>query len=69
MVVNNNNHLSISLLWQRVKCATKHIDKKLHVVKEIVWNHIRSIKWVLTDPLTKDLTPSMFREHTVDMDL
>ena len=69
MVVNSNNHLSISLLRQRVKCDAKHIDAKLHVVMEIVWNHIKSIERVLTDPLTKGLPPSVFKEHIVDMDL
>jgi hypothetical protein len=47
---------------------------KLYVVKEKVQNHTESIerksnKQVLADPLTKDLSPSMFREHTVDMGL
>ena len=36
---------------------------------EIVWNHIKSIERVLTDPFTKGLPPSVFREHTVDMGL
>jgi hypothetical protein len=34
VVDNNNNHSSSSLLRQRVKCAAKHIDTKLYVVKE-----------------------------------
>jgi hypothetical protein len=29
MVDNSNNHLSSLLLWQRVKCAAKHIDVKV----------------------------------------
>jgi hypothetical protein len=69
MVNNNINHLSSSLLWQQVKCAAKHIDIKLYVVKEIVRNHNESIEQVLVDPLTKGLPLSAFREHTVDMDL
>jgi hypothetical protein len=55
MVNNNINHLSSSLLWQQVKCAAKHIDIKLYVVKEIVRNHNESIEQVLVDPLTKGL--------------
>jgi hypothetical protein len=47
---------------------------KLYVVKEKVRNHTKSIehisnKKVFTDPLTKGLPPSVFREHTVDMGL
>jgi hypothetical protein len=74
MVDNNSNHSNSSLLWRRVKCAAKHIDTKLCVVKEKVQNHIKSIehisnRQVLVDPLTKGLPPSAFREHTVDMGL
>jgi hypothetical protein len=57
MVYISNNHLSIWLIWRWVKCATKHIDTKLYIVKEIVRNHIKSIEQVLTDPLTKDYHP------------
>jgi hypothetical protein len=69
MVNSSNNHLSSSLLWQRVKCVAKHIDIKLYVVKEKVQNHIESIEQVLADPLIKGLPPIAFREHTVDMGL
>jgi hypothetical protein len=69
MVDSSNNHLSSLLLWQRVKCAAKHINTELYVIKEKVRNHIESIEQVLTDSLTKDLPPSAFREHTVDMGL
>jgi hypothetical protein len=45
---------------------------KLYVVKEKVRNHTKSIehksnKQVLADPLTKGLSPNVFREHTIDM--
>ena len=69
MVDNSNNHLSISLLGQRVNCAAKQIDIELYVVKEIVRNHTESIEQVLAFPLTKGLPPSEFRELTVDMSL
>jgi hypothetical protein len=69
MVNSSNNHLRSWLLWQQVKCVAKHIDIKLYVLKEKVWNHIESIKQVLADPLTKGLPPSAFREHIVDMGL
>jgi hypothetical protein len=69
MVDNSYNHLNSSLLCQQVKCAVKHIDIKLYVVKEKIWNHIECIEQVLADPLTKGLLPSAFREHTVDMGL
>jgi hypothetical protein len=47
---------------------------KIYVVKEKVRNHTKNMerksnKQVLADPLTKDLPPSVFREHIVDMDL
>jgi hypothetical protein len=44
MVNSSNNHLSSSLLWQQVNCATKHIDIKLYIVKEKIRNHIESIE-------------------------
>jgi hypothetical protein len=74
MVNSSSNHLSSSLLWQQVKCAAKHIDIQLYVVKEKIQNHIESIehistKQVFADPLIKDLPPNAFREHTVDMGL
>jgi hypothetical protein len=64
--------LSISLLWEQVKCAAKHIDIKRYIVKEKVQNHTESIerirtKQVLVDPLTKGLPPNVFREHSVHM--
>jgi hypothetical protein len=54
--------------------ATKHIDIKYFVVKDRVQDqtveieHI-SIKQMLTDPLTKDLTLNIFRDHVADMGL
>jgi hypothetical protein len=69
MVDNNNNDLSSSLLWQQVKCAAKHIDIKLYVIKEKVQSHIESIEQALTDLLTKGLLPSAFSEHTIDIGL
>ena len=58
MVDSSNNHLSSLLLWQQVKCAAKHIDIKLYVVKEEIQNNFESIehistKQVLADPSTK----------------
>ena len=72
MVHNSNNHLSCSLLRQRVKCDARHIDIKVYVVEKKVRNHNQSIehksnKKVLADLLTKGLPPSVFGEHTVDM--
>jgi hypothetical protein len=74
MVDNNNDHSSNSLLWQRVKCAAKHVDTKLYVVKENVYNYIKSIEHISNEqvranPLTKGLSPSAFREHTINMGL
>jgi hypothetical protein len=54
--------------------AGKHINIWFYVVKEkiqdqtISLEHI-STKKVITDPLTKGLSPSVFREHLVDMGL
>jgi len=44
MVDKSNDHLSILFLWQRVKCAAKHIDNKLYVIKEKVRNHVE-MEW------------------------
>jgi hypothetical protein len=46
MVDNSNNHISNLLLRQQVKCAAKHIDTKLYVVKEKVQNHYESIEHI-----------------------
>ena len=43
MVDNSNNHISSLLLRQHVKCAAKHIDNELYVVKEKVQNHFECI--------------------------
>jgi hypothetical protein len=54
--------------------AAKHINIIFYVVKEkiqdqtISLEHI-STKKIITDPLTNDLPPSVFREHLADMDL
>jgi hypothetical protein len=54
--------------------AVKHINIRFYVVKEkiqdqtISLEHI-SIKKMITDLLTNDLPPSMFREHLADMGL
>jgi hypothetical protein len=69
MVVNNNNHLIILLLRQQVKCAAKHIDIKLYIVKEIVRNCNESIERVFADPLIKGLPPCEFRELAADKGL
>jgi hypothetical protein len=62
MVDNSNNHLKETLLRQRVKCAAKHIDIELYVVKEKIRNHNESvepisIKQMVTDPFTKAYHP------------
>ena len=54
--------------------AAKHIDIKFYVVKEqvqdkiICLKHIRTNK-MIADPLTKVLTPNVFREHLAGMGL
>jgi hypothetical protein len=54
--------------------AVKHINIKFYVVKEkiqdqtISLEHI-STKKMITDPLTKGLPTSVFREHLADMGL
>jgi hypothetical protein len=54
--------------------AAKHIDIKYYVVKDkvrdqtISLEHISTVK-MLTDPLTKDLPPSVFKEHVAGMGL
>jgi hypothetical protein len=54
--------------------AAKHIDIKYYVVKDKVRDqtvsleHISTVK-MLADPLTKDLPPSVFKEHVAGMGL
>jgi hypothetical protein len=54
--------------------AAKHINIRFYVVKEKIQNqtisfeHI-STKKMIADLITKDLPPSVFREHLVDMGL
>ena len=54
--------------------AAKHIDIKFYVVKEqvqdqtICLEHIRTNK-MLADPLTKGISPYVFREHLAGMGL
>jgi len=54
--------------------AAKHIDIKYYVVKDKVRDHIISLERIrienmLVDPLTKGLSPSVFREHLAGMGL
>ena len=54
--------------------AAKHIDIKYYVVKDKVQDHIISLEHIrtekmLTDPLTKGLPLSMFREHLAGIGL
>ena len=51
--------------------AAKHIDIKYYVVKDKIRNHIISLEHIrtekmFTDPFTKGLSPSVFREHLAD---
>ena len=48
--------------------AAKHIDIKCHVVKDRIQDQTIDLKYIntkfmLADPLTKDLPPSIFRDH------
>ena len=63
MLYSNNN---------RSSSKSKHIDIKFLVVKERVQSHQVSIEHkgtnsMITDPLTKGLTPKVFHEHTARM--
>jgi hypothetical protein len=54
--------------------AVKHIDIKYYVVKDKVRDQTISLKHIstmkmLTDPLTKGLPPSVFKEHVAGMGL
>ena len=54
--------------------AVKHIDIKYYAVKEKVWDHVISLEHIstekmLADPLTKCLSPNVFREHVAGMGL
>jgi hypothetical protein len=54
--------------------TTKHINIRFYVVKEKIQDQTINIKHISTkkmiaDPLTKGLSPSVFREHLVGMGL
>ena len=54
--------------------ATKPIEIKFYVVKDKVQDETISLKHIstkemLADPLTKDLPPSVFKEHITGMSL
>ena len=54
--------------------AAKHIDIKYHVVKDRIQDQTIDVKYIstrlmLADPLTKGLSPSVFREHVAGMGL
>jgi hypothetical protein len=54
--------------------AAKHIDIKYYVVKYKVRDQIINLEYIstvkmLADPLTKDLPPSVFKEHVAGMGL
>jgi hypothetical protein len=54
--------------------TTKHINIKYYVVKEKIQDHTISLghistKRMLTDPFTKGLPFSVFKEHVADMGL
>ena len=54
--------------------AAKHIDIKYHVVKDRIQDQTISLKYIntkfmLADPLTKGLPPSIFRDHVAGMGL
>ena len=54
--------------------AAKHIDIKFYVVKDKVRDHSISLehistKKMLMDPLTKGLSPNVFREHLAGVGL
>jgi hypothetical protein len=58
---------------KKIKDA-KHINIRFYVVKEKIQDQIISlehinIKKMIADPLTKGLSPSVFREHLADMGL
>jgi hypothetical protein len=54
--------------------AFKHINIRYYVVKEKIQDHTICLehintKKIFADPLTKDLSPNVFKEHVSDMDL
>jgi hypothetical protein len=54
--------------------VVKHINIRFYVVKEEIQNQTISLehintKKMITDPLTKGLSPNVFREHLADMGL
>jgi hypothetical protein len=58
---------------KKIKVA-KHINIRFYVVKEEIQNQTISLehintKKMIADPLTKGLSPNVFREHLADMGL
>ena len=54
--------------------AAKHIEIKYHVVKDRIQDRTIDVKYLdtrlmLADPLTKGLSPSVFKEHVAGMGL
>jgi hypothetical protein len=54
--------------------VVKHINIRFYVVKEKIQDQTISLEHISTkkmimNPFTKDVPPSVFREHLADMDL
>ena len=50
-----------SLLWQYVKCATKHIDNELYVAKEEIQNHMIALSIKVPSKCLRIRLPKAYR--------
>ena len=70
----NNQPAVIYSCNNKSMSGAKHIDIKYHVVKERIQDQTISIKYIntkymLADPLTKGIPPSVFKDHVTGMGL
>ena len=70
-----NNQPAVIYASNNKSCgAAKHIEIKYHVVKDRIQDRTIDVKYlntrlILADPLTKNLPPSVFKEHVAGMGL
>ena len=69
-----DNQLAVFYAHNKSSNATKPIEIKCYVVKDKIQDHTISLEHIrtkdmLVDPLTKGLTPNVFKEYLAGMGL